>query len=141
MKKYLYQIFVLILAITSLTFVSCSDGDDDEISSSNIVGTWENDSFSTDEAETFFGKQYVQFNANGEFIEIDVDGYGSEGDVDITRGQWKKEGNTISISGKGVTPVTTQITNLTNTDLTLVTLGISLSYKRVDDSIIDKYLN
>lgn len=136
MKKYLYQFFVVVLAITSFTFVSCSDNDE-EVSSSDIVGTWEWDSFNTEA----FGKQYVQFNPNGEFIEVDVDGYGSEGDVDIIRGQWKKVGNTISISGKGVTPITSKITNLTNTDLTLVGLGIQMSYKRVDDSVIEKYLN
>ena len=139
MKKYFYQFIVALMAISSFALVSCSD-DDDEVISSEIVGTWKWDSFNTDETETFFGEQYIQFGSDGQYIEVDIYGFGSEGEVDIRRGQWRQSGNTIIVSGKGAPTTTAEITELTDTDLTLVTLGIHMSYKRVADSKIEEYL-
>lgn len=141
MKKYLYQFMVALMAVASFTFVSCSDDDDDGAMSASIVGTWKWDSFNTDETEAFFGEQYIQFGSDGQYIEVGIDGFGSEGEVDIIRGQWRQSGNTITVSGNGVPTTTTEITELTDTDLTLVTLGVPMSYKRVADSEIEKYLN
>ena len=140
MKKYLNLFFMAIVTVCMLSLNSCSD-DDGEVLSSDIVGTWKWDSFNTDETETFFGEQYIQFGSDGQYIEVGIDGFGSEGEVDIIRGQWKQSGNTITVSGNGVPTTTTEITELTDTDLTLVTLGIPMSYKRVADSELEKYLN
>lgn len=141
MKKYLYQFMVTLFAMLSFALSSCSSDDDEILSSDDIVGTWKWDSFGTDATEDFFGEQYIQFNTNGQYIEVDIDGYGSEGEVDVIRGQWKRSGNTITISGNGIPTTTTEISNLTDTDLTLITLGVPMSYKRVDDSAIDSYIN
>lgn len=140
MKKYLNLFFMAIVTVCMLSLNSCSD-DDGEVLSSDIVGTWKWDSFNTDETEAFFGEQYIQFGSDGQYIEVGIDGFGSEDEVDIIRGQWKQSGNTITVSGNGVPTTTTEITELTDTDLTLVTLGIPMSYKRVADSEIEKYLN
>ena len=140
MKKYLNLFFMAIVTVCMLSLNSCSD-DDGEVLSSDIVGTWKWDSFNTDETEAFFGEQYIQFGSDGQYIEVGIDGFGSEGEVDIIRGQWKQSGNTITVSGNCVPTTTTEITELTDTDLTLVTLGIPMSYKRVADSEIEKYLN
>lgn len=140
MKKYLNLFFMAIVTVCMLSLNSCSD-DDGEVLSSDIVGTWKWDSFNTDETEAFFGEQYIQFGSDGQYIEVGIDGFGSEGEVDIIRGQWKQSGNTITVSGNGVPTTTTEITELTDTDLTLVTLGIPMSYKRVADSELEKYLN
>ena len=140
MKKYLYQFMVALMAVASFAFVSCSD-EEDETLSSDIVGTWKWDSFYTDETDVLFGQQYIQFGVDGQWIEVDIRGLGSEGEVDIMRGQWRQSGNTITVSGNGVPTTTTEITELTETDLKLVTLGIPMSYKRVADSEIEKYLN
>lgn len=140
MKKYLNLFFMAIVTVCMLSLNSCSD-DDGEVLSSDIVGTWKWNSFNTDETEAFFGEQYIQFGSDGQYIEVGIDGFGSEGEVDIIRGQWKQSGNTITVSGNGVPTTTTEITELTDTDLTLVTLGIPMSYKRVADSEIEKYLN
>ena len=140
MKKYLNLFLMTIVTVCMLSLNSCSD-DDGEVLSSDIVGTWKWDSFNTDETETFFGEQYIQFGSDGQYIEVGIDGFGSEGEVDIIRGQWKQSGNTITVSGNGVPTTTTEITELTDTDLTLVTLGIPMSYKRVADSELEKYLN
>ena len=131
---------MVLLAVCALSFYSCSD-DEGEISSSDIVGTWKWDSFNTDETEAFFGEQYIQFGSDGQYIEVGIDGFGSEGEIDIIKGKWAQSGNTITISGNGVPTTTMEITKLTDTDLTLVTLGIPMSYKRVADSEIEKYLN
>lgn len=139
MKKYLNLFFMAIVTVCMLSLNSCSD-DDGEVLSSDIVGTWKWDSFNTDETEAFFGEQYIQFGSDGQYIEVGIDGFGSEGEVDIIRGQWKQSGNTITVSGNGIPTTTTEITELTDTDLTLVTLGIPMSYKRVADSEIEKYL-
>lgn len=138
--KRINLLFVVLLAVCALSFYSCSD-DEGEISSSDIVGTWKWDSFNTDETEAFFGEQYIQFGSDGQYIEVGIDGFGSEGEIDIIKGKWAQSGNTITISGNGVPTTTMEITKLTDTDLTLVTLGIPMSYKRVADSEIEKYLN
>lgn len=140
MKKNLHLFITVIFAVCTLSFYSCSD-DEDATLSSDIVGTWKWDSFGMDETEAFFGEQYVQFSSNGQYTEVNLDGFGSEGEVDILRGQWRQSGNTITVSGNGIPTTTTEITELTDSDLTLVTLGISMSYRRVDDSEIEKYLN
>lgn len=131
---------MVLLAVCALSFYSCSD-DEGEISSSDIVGTWKWDSFNTDETEAFFREQYIQFGSDGQYIEVGIDGFGSEGEIDIIKGKWAQSGNTITISGNGVPTTTMEITELTDTDLTLVALGIPMSYKRVADSEIEKYLN
>ena len=138
--KRINLLFVVLLAVCALSFYSCSD-DEGEISSSDIVGTWKWDSFNTDETEAFFGEQYIQFGSDGQYIEVGIDGFGSEGEIDIIKRKWAQSGNTITISGNGVPTTTMEITKLTDTDLTLVTLGIPMSYKRVADSEIEKYLN
>lgn len=137
MKKFFYQLVVILMAILPIAFVSCSDDDDEVLSSNDLVGTWKWDSFGGNEMEDFFGNQYLQFSANGQFVEVDI--YNDE--VDVTRGEWRRSGNTITISAKGSITTTTEIFGLTSTDLILVTLGIPMSYKRVDDSDIEQYLN
>ena len=136
MKKYLYQFFVALMAISSFTLVSCSDDGDGEEFSSDIVGTWKS---SLSEMEAVFGEQYIQFDSDGQFIEVDILGLGSD-EVEIMKGQWKRSGNTIIISGNDIITTTTEIMQLTDNNLTLATLGIPMSYKRVPDSEIEKYL-
>lgn len=129
-----------LFAIISFALTSCGN-DDEPDTGGDLIGTWEWDSFNTDETEDIFGKQYIQFGSDGQYIEVDIDdGFGSEEEVDIKRGQWKQSVNTITVSGEGLITVTAKITELTDTDLTIVVLGLSMSYKRVDDSIIENYL-
>src|SRR5574344_1068947 len=146
MKKYLFMTLAVV-AVTSLFLVSCSSSDDNNsVGGGNIVGTWKWDSFNSDETEEFFGEQYVQFKSDGTFIEVDIGGSGSDkGKVEIMRGQWEKTDNIITIrtidASSANNPTTqTEISKLTETDLTIITLGITMSYKRVSDSDIEKYL-
>ncbi len=139
MKKFLYQFMVTLMAISSFALVSCSDDDNDDGLSSDIVGTWK-----VDFLDSILNEQYIQFRSDGQFIEVFIDKFmvDSEDEIEITRGQWKCTGNTLTLipnSDYYITS-TSEIIKLTDTDLMLSTLGISTSYKRVDDSEIEKYL-
>lgn len=145
MKKCLERLMAAVLLLTA-TFAlgGCSD-DDEGVVEGSIVGTWKCTSLK--EAEDLFGQQYVQFREDGTYIEVDItDDYvvdGEvlwEGEVEILRGRWTQDGTSIHVSGPDIVSIDTQITNLTDTRLTLTTVGIPLSYVRVDDSEIEQYL-
>lgn len=143
MKKYLYPFMMALMVILSFAFVSCSSDDDgDGAMSASIVGTWKNNTFyGSGELEDFYGEQYVQFRADGRYIEVEVGGYGSEGKVNISEGRWQQSGNTIVLSETDEITATVVISKLTDTDFILYWGGLSMSYKRVADSEIEKYLN
>lgn len=134
MKKYLYLLFVAIFATMSFALTSCSN-DDEPSAGGDIVGSWEN---VTDWA-TGLGKQYVKFESDGTYYEINE--YPSDGEVEVLKGKWKKDGNTLKVYGsKDMKDVTATISNLTDNTLTITALGISQDYKRVSDSVLDKYI-
>src|SRR5574344_122017 len=142
MRKYLFMSLAVFVAVTSLFLASCSSSDDnDSVISGNIVGTWKLNSFNTDETKDVFGDQYIQFKSDGTFVEVDV--HGSVGESEIIRGKWIQTGSQIAISHTdvfGIDPATlTDISQLTEAELTLTTLGTQKSYKRVLDSYIEKY--
>ena len=67
MKKYLISLItIMMVALVSMSFVSCSDGDDDNGSSnSSIVGTWKYDFSEEEDGEFYVGYQLFTFNADG----------------------------------------------------------------------------
>lgn len=139
MKKYIYQLFVVILAISSLTLVSCND--DDEVSDINIVGTWKNTTYDADGLQSFFGQQYIRFSADGEYMEVLIGGYGAEGEVDISRGNWVLSGTDLTIGGGDFITYTAQVVESTDTRLAISVMGLRMSLIRVDDSELDVYLD
>ncbi len=143
MKRRIYLLFVALLAVSSFALVSCSNDDDDDDVSGSIVGTWKWVALGGADIDdlVIFGSQYVQFQENGTYIEVDINDYGDGDEIEVMKGQWVQSGNTITVSGSGIVTITTSITNLTDTYLTLVTAGISMSYERVDDSEIEQYLH
>ena len=125
---------VAVFATMSLVVTGCSK-DDDGDTSGNIVGTWENVS----ELSSSLGvTNYVQFNANGSYYEVNVlSGFGK---VEVLHGNWSQSGSTITVSGGNVTAVTATVKSVSNSSLILETMGISQTYKKVEDSTIEKYL-
>lgn len=152
MKKIFNLPLFLILFITSFSFMSCSD-DEGEITTNNIVGTWKSTHWLMDEDindGSFFGtgEQYVQFNADGSCIEVDIYddydiGFGEpiEGSIDIIRGSWFLSDDKLRIEGDGLTPATFDVLKLTDDELTISYMGITMPYVRVSDSEINQYLN
>lgn len=136
MKKQFTYLFLTVFSVMALILTSCSKDDNDNITDNNIVGTWKNISFEGDLSE-IIGTQYIQFNENGIYREINV--YSDE--TDILTGKWKQNGNKINIDGDGDTQsITSEITHLTESELKLLAAGITLSYKRVPDSEIEEYI-
>lgn len=136
MKKQFTYLFLTVFSVMALVLTSCSKDDNDNITDNNIVGTWKNISFEGDLSE-IIGTQYIQFNENGIYREINV--YSDE--TDILTGKWKQNGNKINIDGDGdIQSITSEITHLTESELKLLAAGITLSYKRVPDSEIEEYI-
>lgn len=134
MKKYLYLLFVALFATMSFALTSCSN-DDEPSAGGDIVGSWEN---VTDWA-TLIGKQYVKFESDGTYYEINE--YASDGEVEVLKAKWKKDGNTLKVFGsKDMQDGTATISNLTDNTFTITAYGISQDYKRVSDSVLDKYI-
>lgn len=134
MKKYL----IFFLAFISIfTFTSCGD---DEPSSGNgdLIGTWQEDDEFTDVFNDIFDFEtyhYIQLRKDGTYIEVD-----DLDEVEVIRGTWTRNGNTIYATNEGGTTKST-IVSLTKNTLVISTLGIEQTFKRVSDSAINKYLN
>ena len=131
MTKYLKLFMVALFATLTFTLTSC--GDDDEPSSAgNIVGTWKSIGGMNEEFDI---TQYIQFNTNGSYIEVNID----EDGVETLHGKWKQNGEKVTVSGSDVISMTATIVKITSSELVLNTLW-EQKYKKVSDSEIEKYL-
>lgn len=134
MKQYL----IYLLAIISIfTFTSCGD-DEPSSGNSDLIGTWQED----DEFTNVFNDvldydtyHFIQFKKDGTYIEIDV-----LSEVEIIRGTWTRKGDTIYATNEHASS-SIKIVSITKNTLVTSTFGIEQTYKRVDDSVINKYLN
>ena len=137
MKKYFKLLFVAIFATMTLSLASCKD-DNDEPKGGDLVGTWMLD-------QQPLNTEYLQFSSNGDFVKVDVPGevfddpFWSAG-IDVYRGKWSRNGNTINIVYDDGDKFSVKIEKITSTQLHVVVLGIKGVYERVPDSTIDKYL-
>ena len=138
MKKYLSFFFAAILATTLMfSAASCSKDDVDP----KIVGTWEVISGSGPLEEVV--NVYWQFKQDGTFIDVIIEG----NDVDASLGKWSLSGNTLSLTpvivNEDAFPMTFTVYNLTKDSLTIAWGAgeiFTLTFKRVSDSTIEKYL-
>ena len=140
MAKYIKLLMVALFATMTFALTSCGD-DDDEPSTANIVGTWKGiDKFSVEDYYTVIDS-YMQFKSDGKYIEIDAF---DDGDIDIVKGTWTLDGNTLTMNANNeygfTVPYTVTVKKITNKELTVTVFGIERTYKRVTDSEIDKYL-
>lgn len=144
-KNFVTLFFVALFATMTLILPSCSKDDDPK--SADITGTWECVSSFTDDidwGDLEFGddscedtKSYVRFADGGKYTEVIVEG----DDVDVSEGTWTRSGDKITIKGDGIITYTAGIVEITNNTLTLELMGFTVSYKKVPDSTIDKYLD
>ena len=75
-----------LFATMSFALTSCGD-DDDPVGNGRIVGTWEN--ISELASEVGF-KQYVKFQNDGKYYEVNI--YDYDGEVTVLKGNWAKDG-------------------------------------------------
>ena len=92
MKSYIKFFAFAMVAIVSLSFVSCSDDDADSPYVSDIVGTWILTEVKTSASGTYiswpFQATYASFNSDGTYYGSGYFGNGS--------GTWKLKGNTVT---------------------------------------------
>ncbi|MGN1375826.1 MAG: hypothetical protein ACI4V5_04645 [Prevotella sp.] len=102
LKNYFYPIAVILFALLSVTFTSCSDDDDDSGSASDLVGTWERVSLTfqqkvngivTEEYTTNNIKFMTKFNADGSYETAEY--YNNKWSWDVT-GTWSYKNGKIT---------------------------------------------
>lgn len=147
MKKYLSILVAVMLAALSFTLTSCGD-DDEEDEPANpadaelLIGTWQNpEAF---EPNRDYLARYIQFKNNGSCLQIFEF---EDGELYVNYGTWSLKGDTLYTTFEtdldDFEPITTALKILALNEKTLELdygmLGV-LSFNRVPDSTIDKYL-
>ena len=145
MKKLYSSIMVFAMMIAALGFTACSSDDDSEdgYNSSSLVGTWElvsGEGWGLQSPDD--GVCLVQFKKDGTYILLNV--YPDEEETTIDRGTWKVVGNGLVITMEDEDienfTLTYEILELKSDKLVLTFIGLIGNYKRVSDSVMDKYL-
>lgn len=151
MKKQLFLLAAMLLAVMSISLTACGDDNDEPGSGGDIVGTWECDISRTliDEMSDMYksGDQLIQFRSDGTMVTVMAyvltDTWaaitGERDDIEVEYGTYRISGDKL-ISGDGETVKF----KLQGNKLTLTpTSGIilPLTFTRVSDSVINKYLN
>ena len=151
MKKQLFLLAAMLLAVMSISLTACGDDNDEPGSGGDIVGTWECDISRTliDEMSDMYksGDQLIQFRSDGTMVTVMayvltdtwVAITGERDDIEVEYGTYRISGDKL-ISGDGETVKF----KLQGNKLTLTpTSGIilPLTFTRVSDSVINKYLN
>lgn len=154
MKKHFYLYMALLMAVINLSLTACGD-DNDEPGGGSIVGTWEGDYLhgfeSTNGQDGIFesSKGYIKFNDDNTYISVSDIIYtdewvqtfgGDKYEIEIEHGSYKISGNTITLkdSQQTYSPATFSVKG---NKLTIVALGLTFTFTRVSDSVINKYLN
>lgn len=139
MKKYLYFLLVALFATMSFALTSCGDDDDEPTGSEKIeiIGTWKSTTVLDEDGWT--QTDYVQFKDGGSYVNVILtDLYGME-DKEVSKGTWSVNGNKITTKTEAGS-FTSTIKNSTKDLLIIEALGEEMTYKRVSDSEINKYL-
>ena len=145
MKKYLSFIAFAMLAVFSLSFVSCSSDDDESEpteNSSDIIGTWYDDYDNDDDFS------YIQFKSDGTFIDVESSEDAEKG-YWVQRGKWSISGDKLMMKVTSSddpfdiwvgTTLTYDIIKIEKNKLTMSLWGITGTLVRVSDDAIQKYL-
>lgn len=154
MKQVKFLLLALVVALMGISLTACGD-DNDEPGGGSIVGTLEGDYLhgfeSTNGQDGIFesSKGYIKFNDDNTYISVSDIIYtdewvqtigGDKYEIEIEHGTYKISGNTITITDSDQTysPATFSVKG---NKLTIVTLGLTFTFTRVSDSVINKYLN
>lgn len=127
MKSYIKFLAFAMVAILSLSFVSCSDDDADSPYVSDIVGTWKLTEVKTSASGSYiswpFQATYASFNSDGTYTGRGYFGNGS--------GTWNLKGNTVTTYVDGELFFTYEIISVSgsNAELKMSTDGESIWIK------------
>lgn len=144
MKKIYSMMMMLAMMVAALSFTACSSDDDDNSSGgySEFVGTWSYQSSTgwTDEVDSFEPVDfwYIQFKSDGTLIEVQEDSSEAQGYA-VEYGKWTVSNNKLTVQIVGITATYDVITKESN-QMTLAIWGETLYFTKVNDSVIQKYL-
>lgn len=135
MKKYIYPLIFLMMAMVSVGFAAC--GDDDEPEGSDIVGTW-----ALDDSGYGAGVILFQFTKDGKFHEVNKSMLNGETGVDVFHGTYTASGNKLTITYifQYETETVDCIYTVKGDKLSIKTVDGSVTFTRVSDSVIAPYL-
>jgi hypothetical protein len=110
-KKLNYAWLLSLLMIFSITFVSCSKDDDDEVNKDELIGTWKSEkvegSYQGVKVELPMEVTY-EFNKDGSYTEKSIEG--------TEKGTWELSGNKLKLTSDGeTTTLTAEISGKTLT--------------------------
>ena len=136
MKKYIYSLMVMLVALVLVGFASCGD---DEPEGADIVGTWQYDN--PDETANY--DLFYQFTKDGVFNRVTIFhelSYGRRNFV-VSSGTYTLSGKKVIISfDNGGEVVSTENPYSVQGDKLKFIGGDEPTFTRVDDSIIEPYL-
>ena len=146
MKKYIYSLMVMLLAVLTVGFTAC--GKDDEPKVADIVGTWQYNHTDDDEWSDEWDI-YYQFTKEGKFHIVEkshVEYYYGHPSVIVHHGTYTVSGTKLIVTYDSLDPVT----GLAETsegeysvqgDRLMFLGGEEPTFTRVEDSVIEPYLN
>ena len=136
MKNCRYVLMAMLLALVSVGFAAC--GDDDEPKGSDIVGTWAFDNTDLIGAPVTL----LQFTKDGKFHEVDESMVYGDNDVHVYHGTYTISGNKLTVTYIFTYETeTVECTYQVKGDkLTITNDGHSSTFIRVNDSVIEPYL-
>ena len=135
MKKSRILLIMTMFFAFSMSLVSCND----EPKANQIVGTWK----CVDElAQSVYLNQFVQFTADGKYIEVFIIPPLVEGtDVTVLKlgGEWVLSGDKLVMKA-GDKSVAVKVKSVSSTKMVFEILSVQIPYEKVDDSVMDKFM-
>lgn len=146
MKTSKFKFFLMaLLFVLPFALASCTDDDDDDDDTEGLqgelVGTWK-----VTESDGSF--ELLQIKKNGKFIDVYYDA--EDEDYDVSEGTWSRDGNILTVTieiddcDDGDDDETETniivISKITASELVLTDMQTAITWTRVSDSEINKYL-
>lgn len=131
MKKFFNIMCVVLVSALALSLNSCKDDEPSPVV--NLIGSWQMKNNSQAATTT----TYLQFREGGAMYTVNVYDDGT----DVQSGYWSYNSDEqLTIYGGSVLPVNYTIEKLTAAELTLRAYGFTASYTKVNDFVVNKYL-
>ena len=136
MKKYIYSLIFLLMALVSVGFASCGD---DEPKGSDIVGTWQRKIVGIGGGADMI---LLQFTKDGKYHEANSYIVNDVDKVDVYHGTYTVSGNKLTVTY--IYTYETEIVKCTyqvkGDKLTITSEDGASTFIRVEDSVIEPYL-